>query len=57
MSLQVAEEMQVKACRCALWLALLEAQRLEWVDLCDALMELLRDVDQRRADLERSATE
>ena len=42
-----------KACRSALWLALLQAQHLGWMDLSDALLEMLRDVDRRRADLDR----
>ena len=48
-------ETQAKACRTALWLALVQAQQLGWSDLIDELMVLLRDVDQRRARLDDAA--
>ena len=43
-----------KACRAALWLALLHAQQLGWTDLTDALMVMLRTVDQRRVNLDEA---
>ena len=42
---EIGIEMLAKACRYALWIALLQAQQLGWDDVCDALVALIRDVD------------
>ncbi len=42
---EIGIEMLAKACRHALWIALLQAQQLEWDDVCDGLTALIRDVD------------
>ena len=57
MNSQITIETQANACRSALWLALLHAQQLGWTDVSDALLEMLQDVDRRRADLEQGAAE
>ena len=40
-------EVRAKACRHALWIALLQAQDLGWDHVSDALVALIRDVDAR----------
>lgn len=42
---QIARELDQRALRGALWLGLLAAQRLNWPDITDRIVALVRDVD------------